>query len=332
MCGSDHLDIRKASQSKLTEQNLTIEPDTSPDETILAHSGYVAVVGRPNVGKSTLMNRILGEKIAIVSPKPQTTRLRQLGIYSQQDVQIVFIDTPGIHQPRHKLGEFMVSVALEALRDADLILFVVDVSAAPDPEDIRVAELLKESRTGSPILLACNKIDRAKPEQLVANTEAYRALVPDADWTTLSATRGDGVDDLMQRVIAKLPAGPQFFPDDQLSETSLRDIAAEIVREKALLNTEQEVPHAVAVEVDEFKERSATLTYIGAHLYVERDSQKGILIGKGGAMLKKISSEARADLEKLLSTQVYLELRVKVLKNWRRDEAMLRRLGYRIGK
>lgn len=316
----------------MTEQNLPTESDASSTEITLAHSGYIAVIGRPNVGKSTLMNRILGEKIAIVSPKPQTTRLRQLGIYTQEKVQIVFIDTPGIHQPRHKLGEFMVSVALEALRDADVILFVVDVSVPPDTEDRRVAALLQESRTGSPIVLACNKIDRAKPDQLVANTDAYRALVPEADWTTLTATKGDGVDDLLTRLIAKLPAGPQFFPDDQLSETSLRDIAAEIVREKALLNTDQEVPHAVAVEVEEFKERSATLTYIGANLYVERDSQKGILIGKGGAMLKKISSEARADLEKLLDTQVYLDLRVKVLKNWRRDEAMLRRLGYKINK
>ncbi len=305
---------------------------SAPDQGTLDHSGFVAVVGRPNVGKSTLMNRILGEKIAIVSPKPQTTRLRQFGIYTQPGVQVVFVDTPGIHQPKHKLGEFMVQVAIDALRDADLILFVVDVSQPPNDEDKRVAELVKEAQSASPVLLAMNKIDRLSPEQIQPNVDAYHALLPDADWTTLSATLGNGVDDVLKRIISRLPAGPQFFPEDQLSDTALRDIVGEIIREKVLLNTEQEVPHAVAVEVQEFKERSPQLTYIGANIYVERDSQKGILIGKGGAMLKKISSEARADIEQLVGTKVYLELWVKVLKNWRRDEAVLRRLGYKIGK
>ncbi len=298
----------------------------------LAHSGYVAVVGRPNVGKSTLMNRILGEKIAIVSPKPQTTRLQQLGIYTQDEVQAVFVDTPGIHQPRHKLGEFMVQVAIDALRDADVILFVMDLSQSPTEEDQRVAALVKEAQSNAQVILALNKLDRLSPGQIEGRVEVCRALLPDADWTTLSAVNGSGVDDLLKRVISKLPAGPQFFPEDQLSDTALRDIVAEIVREKILLNTEQEVPHAVAVEIQEFKERSAELTYIGANIYVERDSQKGILIGKGGAMLKKISSEARTDIEALLGTKVYLELWVKVLKNWRRDEDLLRRLGYKIGK
>ena len=304
----------------------------SNDVEMLTHSGFVAVIGRPNVGKSTLMNRILGEKIAIVSPKPQTTRLRQLGIYSQPDIQAIFVDTPGIHQPRHKLGEFMVTVAVNALRDADVILFVVDMSQKPNEEDQRVSALLREAKTSSPVVLALNKIDRLSPEQIEPRVETYRALAPDADWSTLSATLGKGVDDVLKRVIAQLPAGPQFFPDDQLSDTALRDIVGEIVREKVLLNTEQEVPHSVAVEVQEFKERSATMTYIGAMIYVERDSQKGILIGKHGAMLKKISSEARADIETLVGTQVYLELWVKVLKNWRHDENMLRRLGYKLGK
>jgi GTP-binding protein Era len=292
----------------------------------------VAVIGRPNVGKSTLMNRFLGQKIAIVSPKPQTTRLRQLGIYTGPDTQAIFVDTPGIHQPRHKLGEFMVEVAVEALRDADVILFVVDMSQPPNEEDQRVAALLREAKTPAPVVLALNKIDRLSPDQIAPRVEAYRTLAPDADWTPLSATLGDGVDDLLKRVIDKLPAGPQFYPEDQLSDTAIRDIVGEIIREKVLLNTEQEVPHAVAVEVQEFKERSATLTYIGATIYVERDSQKGILIGKGGAMLKKISSEARADIEALVGTQVYLELWVKVLKNWRHDENLLRRLGYRLSK
>ncbi len=306
--------------------------DIEPGERLLEHSGFVAVIGRPNVGKSTLMNRILGEKIAIVSPKPQTTRLRQLGIYTQNGVQAIFVDTPGIHQPRHKLGEFMVQVAVEALRDADLILFVADLSQPPNDEDGRVAELLREAQAASPVILAMNKLDLLSPGQIAARVEAYRALAPDADWTTLSATLGNGVDDLLKRIVGRLPAGPQFFPDDQLSDTAMRDIVAEIIREKVLLNTEQEVPHAVAVEVQEFKERSASLTYVGANIYVERDSQKGILIGKGGAMLKKISTGARIDIETLVGTKVYLELWVKVLKNWRRDEDLLRRLGYRMSK
>lgn len=310
-------------------------PEQDRDKALLDHSGFVAVVGKPNVGKSTLMNRILGEKIAIVSPKPQTTRLRQLGIYTHGKVQVVFVDTPGVHQPRHKLGEFMVEVATQALQDADAVLFVVDLNQMPDDEDRRVAQLLQEVQAGTAnpqVVLALNKLDRIAAADVTTHTDAYRALVPGAGWTALSAVTGNGVADLLQRVIAKLPPGPQFFPEDQLSDTALRDIAAEIIREKVLLNTEQEVPHSVAVEIEEFKERSATLTYIGASVYVERDSQKGILIGKGGSMLKKISSEARAELETLIGTQVYLELRVKVLKNWRRDEEALRRLGYRIRK
>lgn len=312
------------------DPDLIAGSDEAAPEKLLAHSGYVVVVGKPNVGKSTLMNRFLGEKVAIVSPKPQTTRLRQLGIYTKDDVQAVFVDTPGVHQPHHRLGEFMLDIATQALSDADVILFVCDMSNAPDDEDQRVAKLVNAARQGIPVVLALNKIDRAKPEHIIPNSAAYRALVPDADWTTLSASKGDGVDDLFRRVIEKLPAGPQYFPDDQVSDLAMRDIAAEIVREKALLNLDQEVPHAVAVEVEEYKERSPTLTYIRMVIYVERESHKAILIGKGGAMLKKISSEARQDLEAFIGTQVYLEPWVKVLKNWRQDENVLRRLGYRL--
>jgi GTP-binding protein Era len=295
----------------------------------LLHSGYVAVVGKPNVGKSTLMNRILGEKIAIVSPKPQTTRLRQLGIYTAPDVQAIFVDTPGIHQPRHKLGKFMVEVARAALNDADVILFVCDLVTLPDDDDARAAAMIREA-VKVPVVLALNKLDLLKPDQVIPHIEAYRALMPEADWESLSAANGDGVPALLRRVIEKLPPGPLYYPEDQLSTTALRDIAAEIVREKVLLNLEQEVPHSVAVEVEEFAERSPTLTYIRVVIYVERESQKGILIGRGGAMLKKIGSEARAELEQLLGTQVYLEPWVKVLKNWRQDEALLARLGYKL--
>jgi GTPase len=308
--------------------------DAQPDDAkTLAHSGYVAVIGRPNVGKSTLMNQIIGDKIAIVSPKPQTTRIRQLGIHSTPDAQAIFIDTPGIHQARHKLGEFMVDVALDALRDADVLLFVVDMTEQPNADDKRVAQMIRDSRTGAPVVLALNKIDRTPADKVLPTVEAYRALIaPESDWSTISAQTGAGVPDLLKRIVEKLPPGPQFYPDDQLSDANMREIVAEIVREKVLLHTEQEVPHAVAVEIEEFKERSANLTYIHANIYVERDSQKGILVGKGGAMLKKISSEARLDMEKLLETKVYLELWVKVLKDWRTNEAILRRLGYRIGK
>jgi GTP-binding protein Era len=314
-------------------ENLDMQDSAVDGLKELAHSGYVAVIGRPNVGKSTLMNQIIGDKIAIVSPKPQTTRLRQLGIHSTPDSQAIFIDTPGIHQPRHKLGEFMVEVALDALREADVLLFVVDMSEPPTPDDKRVAQMIKDSKTGAPVVLALNKIDRCPADKVLETVEAYRALLPpESDWATLSAKSGNGVPDLLTRILGKLQPGPQFYPDDQLSDANLRNIVAEIVREKVLLHTEQEVPHAVAVEIEEFKERSPKLTYIHANIYVERDSQKGILVGKGGQMLKKISSEARLDAEKLLDTKVYLELWVKVLKDWRTNEAILRRLGYRIDR
>jgi GTP-binding protein Era len=305
------------------------------DVRILAHSGYVVVVGRPNVGKSTLLNRILGEKIAIVSPKPQTTRIRQLGIYTDdtQDVQAVFVDTPGIHQARHRLGEFMVGVATAALQDADVILFVVDLSTPPDDEDRRVAEVIRAARGEAraiPVVLALNKIDRCEPAQIMPHTQAYQELVPDADWTTLSAALGDGVPDLLRRVVGHLAPGPQYYPEDQLSDLAMRDLAAEVIREKVLLNLDQEVPHAVAVEIEEYIERSPTLTYIRANIYVERDTQKAILIGKGGGMLKSIGTAARADLEALTGAKIHLDTWVKVLKNWRGDPDILRRLGYKL--
>ncbi len=293
-------------------------------------SGFVAVIGRPNVGKSTLMNAILGEKIAIVSPKPQTTRLRQLGIYTRDTVQIVFVDTPGIHQPRNPLGEFMVSVAAEALRDADVILFVVDVSEAPTVEDARIAELILTARDVTPVLLVLNKADLVSQDDRAANIAAFQELAPHAEWRTAVALTGDGVDEVIAKIIDMLPEGPRYFPEDQLSDTAMRDIVAEIIREKALINLDQEVPHGIATEVLEYKQRSDTMTYISANIYVERDTHKGILIGKNGRMLKTISQEARQEIEAFIGTRVYLELWVKVLKNWRRDENALRRLGYRI--
>jgi GTP-binding protein Era len=304
-----------------------------PEEELPAghKSGFVAVVGRPNVGKSTLMNALLGEKIAIVSPKPQTTRLRQLGIFTSEDVQIVFVDTPGIHAPQTALGEFMVNVAVDALRDADVVLFLVDVSHHPTAEDRRIAELIRAAEDATPAILVLNKADLVPDAaELETRSAEFREIVPKADWITTIATRGEGAPDLMQRLIDRLPAGPRYYPADQLSDTAVRDIVAEMIREKVLLNLEQEVPHGVATQVEEFKARSDNMTYIAATIYVERDTHKGILIGKNGQMLKLISQQAREEIEKFVGTRVYLELWVKVLKNWRRDENALRRLGYRL--
>jgi GTPase len=293
-------------------------------------SGFVAVIGKPNVGKSTLMNAILGEKIAIVSPKPQTTRLRQLGILTRAEAQIIFVDTPGIHQPRNQLGEFMVQVAVDALRDADVILFLVDVSAPPTQADRSIAAAIHQAQDVTPVVLVLNKIDLAEPQNRAANIAAHHTLVPGADAVPSVATEGQGVDAIMALLLAHLPPGPRYYPEDQLSDVAIRDIVAEMVREQALHHLEQEVPHGIATEVEEFKPRSEDMTYIHATIYVERESHKGIVIGKRGKMLKAISQDARQEIEAFVGTRVYLELWVKVLKNWRRDENMLRRLGYRI--
>ncbi|MBN1965812.1 MAG: GTPase Era [Anaerolineae bacterium] len=302
-----------------------------PDDLPAGHrSGFVAVIGRPNVGKSTLINHILGQKIAIVSPRPQTTRLRQLGILTRDDAQIVFVDTPGLHKPQHQLGEFMVEVASRALTDADAILFMVEGHEPPGTGDRIISEQIKKAAPDVPVLLAINKIDLCPPDKLQAHVDAYVALVHPADWIALSALQAAGTEEVVARLVALLPEGPRYFPPDLVTETYTRTIAAELIREKALLNMREEIPHAIAVEIDEFKARSESLTYISATIYIERDTQKAIVIGKGGQMLKRIGREARAEIEPLTGTQIYLDLWVKVLPNWRKDETMLRRLGYRI--
>jgi GTP-binding protein Era len=310
--------------------DLLMPEDLPPDH----RSGFVAVVGKPNVGKSTLMNAYLGQKVAIVSKKPQTTRNRLLGILTlardrgdPADAQIIFVDTPGIHQPLHKLGEYMVETAVRAIPDADLVLFLVDVSRPPGNEDRQIADILrKDSR--APLLLVLNKADLLQPEAVSPHIEAYRALGEFDEWLLISALRRDNLDRLLETTIERLPLGPRYYPDEQLTDQQLRFMAAELVREQVLCHLRQEVPYSVAVVVQEFKERSETMTYISANIFVERETQKGIILGHRGAMIKRIGQDARREIEDLLGTKVFLELWVKVRKKWRRDEKELRRLGY----
>lgn len=297
-------------------------------------SGFTALVGKPNVGKSTLLNHLLGQKIAPVSPKPQTTRTRLRGILTLHrdrgdpaDAQIIFVDTPGIHEPRHKLGQFMVQAASSAIPDADVVLFVVDLATRPTTEDRTIVELLSRHARG-PVVLALNKVDLLSPASVDSRANDYLALIDPAVWLAMSATRGDNVPQLLKAVVALLPEGPRYYPEDEVSDVYVRHIAGELIREQAMTLLRDEVPHALAVTVEEFKERRADLTYIEATLIVERSSQKGIVIGKGGHTIKRISHAARVELEELLDTKVYLDLRVKVVKNWRRKDAELRRLGY----
>jgi GTP-binding protein Era len=295
------------------------------------HSGYVAVVGQPNVGKSTLMNQLLGEKIAIVSPKPQTTRISQLGIYSREDMQIVFIDTPGIHKPHDELGSFMVEVAKSALEDADVVLFLVDASQRPNQSDKQIMDYLKRLSAPEKIIHVMNKIDLAKnPAKFQAVFEEYRQLLPEVEYLTTSALDGFQVAELLQKIIQRLPEGPRYFPKDQVSDVPIRAITAEMIREQVLRRTEQEVPHSIAVEVESFKRRPNGTLYIAAIIYTEREGQKGIIIGKHGAMLKQISSAARQEIEQFTESKVYLEVFVKILPNWRNDPAALQRFGYRL--
>ncbi len=290
-------------------------------------SGFVAVVGRPNVGKSTLVNALVGQKVAIVSSKPQTTRRRLLGVRTADASQIIFVDTPGIHKPFHKLGEFMVDEAMQSIPDADVVVLVVDVADRPRDEDRDIAALLRE-KAAAPVVLALNKADAARPQYLQENYDAYAALVPGAAEMLVSARRGDNLDRLVALVEARLPEGPLYFPADQVTDQSEQLVAAELIREAVLHLTEAEVPHSVAVAIQEWQDRGPNLTYIDATVMVERDSQKAIVIGKGGSMLREIGRRARQEIEAMLGRKVFLELFVKVREDWRRDPRQLRRLGF----
>jgi len=295
-------------------------------------SGFIAILGKPNVGKSTLVNTLLGQKIAAVSPRPQTTRRRQLGILTTADAQLVFVDTPGVHTPRHKLGQFFNQEAEEALDGVDIILFLVDASTEPDEDDQRTASLLSMLRRRPDVVLGLNKLDLLPAEALARRRAAYQVLVPDAPALAFSATSRAGLDELVAALTARLPVRPPEFPEEQLTDLYEREIAAELIREAALIYLRDEVPHALAVRMDEFTERGEEGAFIAATLFVERDSQKGIVIGEGGAMLKKIGSAARKEIEAMSGRKVFLELRVKLSKNWRDDEDALRRFGYKIKK
>jgi GTP-binding protein Era len=292
-------------------------------------SGFVAVMGRPNVGKSTFVNRLLGTKIAATSPWPQTTRKNQMGILTLEQAQIVFVDTPGVHNPIHKLGERMNQEALKVLEESDVILFLVDISQPPDEEDKLLAHSLSNLRRSVQIIMTLNKVDLVSQEIFEKHQELFQLLVPLSETVAVSSTRGDNLEALVNKVISLLPEGPPFFPEDQITDLYEREIAADLIREAIIYNLRAEVPHSVAVRIDEFKDKEKNLTYIAATLFVERDSQKGIVIGKGGGTLKKIGIDARQKIEELIGRKVYLQLRVKVRKNWRNDDAALRLFGFK---
>lgn len=293
----------------------------------IVRSGFVALLGKPNVGKSTLLNAYLGQKVSIVSPKPQTTRLSVRGILNRDDAQIIFVDTPGLHTPRSGLGEFMVQAARRAIPDSDVLCFVVDSSEPPSALDKQIAEAIKRAR--KPAILVLNKIDIGRKADVFL--QQYRDIGPWDIEVAVSAKTTDGLSTLLEEIVQRLPEGPRLFPSEQITDISEREQVAELVREKVLLNTSEEVPHGVAVEIEEWAERGERL-YIRATVNVERDSHKGIIIGENGKMLKKIGAAARYEIERLLGRPVYLDIWIKVRKDWRRDPSSLRWLGYDIKK
>lgn len=290
------------------------------------HSGFVAIIGRPNVGKSTFMNRILGEKIAIMSPKAQTTRNKINGIYTTPDAQIVFVDTPGIHKPKNELDTYMDKAALSTLNQVDAILFMVEADEEKGPGDGYIMRQLAEVK--KPVYLIINKIDLVKPDDLLPLIESYQHDYAFAQVFPISATMGNNVDELLTALTDALPVGPQYYPEDQLTDHPEYFVVGELIREKILELTRDEVPHAVAVQVEHMKDREGGKLQIEAYIIVERDSQKGIIIGRGGQMLKQIGIRARRDIENLLGDKVNLKLWVRVQKNWRDNNAYLKSLGY----
>lgn len=291
-------------------------------------SGFIAIIGRPNVGKSTLMNALLGQKIAAVSPRPQTTRKKQLGILTLENAQLVFVDTPGLHKAKHKLGEFLNDEAKEALDGVDLILWLVDAATPPTEEDLNIASLLADVPPRTPLMLVLNKMDMLKPDEESAREEEYTQLVNASSVMKISAAKRLGIGELLEALIQASPEREADYPEDQVTDLYEKEIAGDLIREACLIQLREEVPHGMAVRIDEFKERENGMAYIAATLFVERESQKGIVIGEGGKMLKSIGSAARKEIEEMGGRKVFLELRVKVSKDWRNDPNALRLLGY----
>ncbi|WP_433770837.1 GTPase Era [Bacillus wiedmannii] len=290
-------------------------------------SGFVSIIGRPNVGKSTFLNRIIGQKIAIMSDKPQTTRNKIQGVYTENDSQVIFIDTPGIHKPKHKLGDFMVKMAQTTLKEVDIVLFMVNAVEGFGRGEEFIIEKLQETK--QPVFLVINKIDQVHPEQLLELIDQYRKLYEFAEIVPISALDGNNVEALIKTIKKYLPEGPQYYPDNQVTDHPERFIISELIREKVLHLTREEVPHSVAVVIDAIQKREGGAVYINATIVVERASQKGIIIGKQGKMLKEVGKRARFDIEALLGSKVFLEVWVKVQKDWRNKMSQLRDLGFR---
>ena len=290
-------------------------------------SGYVAMIGRPNVGKSTLMNHLIGQKIAITSRKPQTTRNRIRTVYNDARGQIVFLDTPGIHKAKNRLGEYMVDAAEKSLKDVDAVLWLIEPGDYVGAAEQHIARLL--GRSGLPVILVINKTDRCRKEEVAKTMEAYRGLCRFSDTVAVSALHSTNLDLVLDAVFAVLPVGPRFFDEDTVTDQPVRQIAAEMIREKALRSMGQEIPHGIAVVIEKMRERpDGSVTDIEAVIICERESHKGIIIGKNGSMLKKIGTEARQDIEKMLDGHVNLKLWVKVRKDWRESDILLKHYGY----
>ena len=292
-------------------------------------SGFISIIGRPNVGKSTFLNRVIGQKIAIMSDKPQTTRNKVQGVLTQDASQMIFIDTPGIHKPKHKLGEFMLKVAKNTLREVDVIMFMVNAEQKIGKGDEFIIEMLEGNQT--PVFLVINKIDQVHPDELVNIISSYKDKYPFAEIVPISALQGNNVENLLAAIDKYLPEGPQYYPADQVTDHPERFIISEMIREKVLHLTREEIPHSIAVVIDKIKrdEENEDKIRVQATIMVERDSQKGIVIGKKGALLKEVGIRARKDIEMLLGSKVYLELWVKVQKDWRNKQTHLRDFGFR---
>ncbi|KAA9275771.1 GTPase Era [Staphylococcus epidermidis] len=289
-------------------------------------SGFVSIFGRPNVGKSTFVNRVIGHKIAIMSDKAQTTRNKIQGVMTRDDAQIIFIDTPGIHKPKHKLGDYMMRVAKNTLSEIDAIMFMVNVNEDIGRGDEYIMEMLKNVKT--PIFLVLNKIDLVHPDTLMPKIEQYQSYMDFTDIIPISALEGLNVDHFIDVLKSFLPEGPKYYPDNQISDHPEQFVVSEIIREKILHLTSEEIPHAIGVNVDRMIKEDEDRVRIEATIYVERDSQKGIVIGKGGKKLKEVGKRARRDIEMLLGSKVYLELWVKVQRDWRNKVNFIRQIGY----